>query len=340
MKALVITEPSTVAYIDKENPSPAKGDVLLRICTVGYCRTDLNTFRGVNPLVRYPRIPCHELGAIIEKRGLDVPEDFQPGMEVTLSPYTHCGVCSSCRQGRFNCCRYNQTLGAQRDGGLTEYLAVPWKKLYRSPKLSLRELPLVEPLSVGFHAVQRGRVTPQDTVTVLGCGGIGMGVIAGAAARGARVIAVDINGRKLPVARKAGAVETINNSIESLHERIQKLTGGEGSDVIIEAVGLPETFLAAVNEVAHAGRVVYIGYANAPVEYETKYFILKELDILGSRNALPEDFQTVIKFLESGRFPTDDVITTTIPFDQAGSAFQAWSDSPELFTKIQVSVAA
>lgn len=338
MKALIITEPGAASFIDKEDPSLAPGEVVLRICKVGYCGTDLNTFRGLNPLVKYPRIPCHELSAVIEKKGANVPDDLQPGMDVTLSPYTHCGVCPACRQGRFNCCRDNQTLGAQRDGGLTEYLAVPWQKLYWSPKLSLRELALVEPLAVGFHAVRRGRVTPQDTVAVLGCGAIGLGVVAGAAFHGARVIAVDIEDQKLLVAKKAGAAETINNRNEPLHERLQMLTGGDGVDVIIEAIGTPDTFRAAISEVAYAGRVVYLGYAKAPVEYETKYFLLKELDILGSRNALPEDFQTVIKFLESGRFPTDDVITRTYSFEDAALAFKAWSDNPEKFTKIQVSL--
>jgi threonine dehydrogenase-like Zn-dependent dehydrogenase len=227
-------------------------------------------------------------------------------------------------------------LGAQRDGGLTEYLAVPWEKLYRSPQLSLRELAMVEPLSVGFHAVGRGRVTPHDSVAVLGCGAIGLGVIAGAAFRGARVIAVDIDDHKLAVATKTGAAVTINTGSEPLHERLQELTGGHGPDVVIEAIGLPQTFQAAINEVCYAGRVVYIGYAKAPVEYETKYFLLKELDIMGSRNALPEDFQTVIQFLESKRFPIDDVITKTFPFGEAGAAFQAWSDNPASFTKIQV----
>jgi threonine dehydrogenase-like Zn-dependent dehydrogenase len=338
MKALVITEPGAAAFIDKEDPSPALGEVVLRICTVGYCGTDLNTFRGLNPLVKYPRIPCHELSATIEAKGADVPDDLQPGMDVTLSPYTHCGVCPSCRQGRFNCCRDNQTLGAQRDGGLAEYLAIPWQKLYWSPQLSLRELALVEPLAVGFHAVARGRVTSRDTVAVLGCGAIGLGVIAGAAFRGARVIAVDIDDRKLSVAKKAGAAETINNRDEPLHEKVQRLTGGDGADVIIEAIGTPQTFQAAVSEVAYAGRVVYVGYAKAAVEYETKYFLLKELDILGSRNALSEDFHTVIKFLESGRFPTDDVITRTFSFEDAVLAFKAWSDNPQLFTKIQISL--
>ena len=339
MKALVISKPGTAIFIDQEMPSPANGEVLLRISNVGYCGTDLNTFRGLNPLTKYPRIPCHELSGIVEQKGVDVPEEFQPGMEVTLSPYTHCGVCTSCRQGRFNCCRDNQTLGAQRDGGLTEYLAVPWQKLYRSPKLSLRELAMVEPLSVGFHAVGRGRVTAKDTVAALGCGAIGLGVIAGAAFRGARVIAVDIDERKLAVAKKTGAAETVNSTGAPVHERLQELTGGDGPNVVIEAIGLPQTFQAAIGEVAYAGRVVYVGYAKAPVEYETKYFLLKELDILGTRNALPEDFQTVINFLESGRFPVDDVITRTFPFREAGTAFQAWNDDPAAFTKIQVSMA-
>jgi threonine dehydrogenase-like Zn-dependent dehydrogenase len=339
MRALVITEPGVAIFINKENPTPAEGEVLLRICTVGYCGTDLNTFRGLNPLVGYPRIPCHELGATIEAIGQDVPDNFKLGTEVTISPYTHCDVCIACREGRFNCCRDNKTLGAQRDGGLAEYLTVRWQELFWSPKLSLRELALVEPLSVGFHAVDRGRVTPHDTVTVLGCGAIGLGVIAGAAARGARVIAVDIDDHKLLVARKAGAQEVINNISQSLHQRLQTLTNGDGPDVIIEAIGLPETFRAAVNEAAYAGRIVYVGYAKSTVEYETKHFLLKELDILGSRNATPNDFHTVIKFLESGRFPTDDVITKTFPFDEAPSAFEAWNNNPSLFIKIHVSLA-
>ena len=338
MKALMITEAGTTAFVDKEVPTPAEDEVLLRICIVGYCGTDLNTFRGRSALTALPRIPCHELGAIIEKKGSAVPNDFKLGMEVTLSPYNHCGVCNSCRQGRFNCCRDNQTLGAQRDGGLTEYLVIPWQKLLWSPKLSLRELALVEPLSVGFHAVHRGRVTAQDTVAVLGCGAIGLGVIAGAAFRGARVIAIDIDDKKLALARRVGAAETINNSSESMHKRLQELTSGDGPDVIIEAIGLKQTFQAAIDEVSFAGRVVYVGYAKDVVEYDTKYFLLKELDILGSRNASFEDFQTVIHYLESGLFPTDDVITQTYPLEDAGTAFQAWSEHPDWFTKIQISI--
>ena len=237
-----------------------------------------------------------------------------------------------------NCCRDNQTLGVQREGGLTEYLVAPWQKLYRSPKLGLRELALVEPLTVGFHAVDRGRVTAPDTVAVFGCGAIGLGAIAGAAFRHARVIAIDIDDAKLRLAQRCGAAELVNSQAGPVHDRLGQLTKGDGPAVVIEAVGLPQTFRAAVEEVCFAGRVVYIGYAKQPVEYETKYFVQKELDILGSRNATPADFQSVIRLLETGTFPVDAVITKTVPLGEAGAALQAWSANPAAVTKIQVAV--
>ncbi|MDE3067850.1 MAG: zinc-binding alcohol dehydrogenase family protein [Verrucomicrobiota bacterium] len=338
MKAWTITGPGKAALVEMEKPAPDADEVLLKIHVAGYCGSDLNTFRGANPLVTYPRVPGHELAGAIEARGPEVPAEWAPGLEVTLSPYTHCGRCSACRQGRFHCCRHNETLGVQRDGGLAEFIVAPWQKLFRSPKLPLRELALVEPLTIGFHAVDRGRVTPRDAVLVLGCGAIGLGAIAGAAARGARVIAVDVDDAKLQLAKKCGARETANSQKSPLHDLLEKLTGGDGPEVVIEAVGLPETFRAAVEEAGFAGRVVYIGYAKKPVEYETKLFVQKELDILGSRNATPAEFKAVIQFLEGGTFPVGEVITRTVPFAEAGAALRAWSDQPAAFTKIQIAM--
>ena len=336
MKALAITAPGQTAFVDLPEPTPRAGEVLLRIRRIGYCGSDLNTFRGLNPLVKYPRVPGHEIGAVIAACGADVPAEWSVGTAVTVLPYTNCGKCSACRQGRFNCCRSNETLGVQRDGALTEFIVAPWPKLYRSPKLDLRELALVEPLTVGFHAVDRGRVTHAETVLVFGCGAIGLGAIAGAAYRQARVIAVDIDDAKLALARQCGAVETINSQAGNLHDQLTQLTAGDGPAVAIEAVGLPQTFRAAVEEVGFAGRVVYIGYAKQPVEYETKYFVMKELDILGSRNATAKDFTTVVQMLETGRFPISEVITQTVPLTEAGCALQAWSNHPAASTKIHV----
>ena len=119
---------------------------------------------------------------------------------------------------------------------------------------------------------------------------------------------------------------------------MSELTDGHGPDCIIEAIGLPQTFRASVEEVAFTGRVVYIGYAKEPVAYETSLFVQKELDIRGSRNALPEDFREVIQMLEGGRFPVDDVISAIVPIEEASEMLRQWSANPTAFTKIMIQV--
>ncbi len=337
MKAISITNPNQSELVEIPAPAaPGAGEILLRVRQVGYCGSDLTSFRGLNPMVSYPRIPGHEIGATIEELGSDVPEQWSVGQKVLVSPYTSCGQCAACKAGRFNTCRSNETMGVQRDGAMTEYLVVPHEKLFTSDILSLEEMALVEPLTVGFHAVARGEVTSEDSVVVFGCGAIGLGVIAGASARNAKVIAVDIDDEKLALAKRCGAADTINSMKEDLHDRLQAMTDGEGPNVMIEAVGLPATFKACVEEVCFAGRVVYIGYAKAAVAYETKYFVMKELDIRGSRNAMPEDFVAVIRHLESGAFPTDAVITKTVSLEEAPAALAAWHENPGVITKIHV----
>jgi threonine dehydrogenase-like Zn-dependent dehydrogenase len=341
VKAFYIDKPGSFRFGETKMPGVKPGEVLLKIERIGFCGSDLTTFRGQNPMVSYPRIPGHEIAATIAEAGPDVPATMRPGLIVTVVPYTTCGQCTSCRANRPNACKLNQTLGVQRDGALTEYISVPWQKVLHSPKLKLADYALVEPLSVGFHAVERGRVASHDTVAVFGAGMIGLGAIAGAALRKkARVIAIDLDDQKLALAREAGAAEVINSKSENLHDRLLELTGGHGPDVVIEAVGLAETFVAAVHEVCFAGRVVYIGYAKNPVSYETKFFVMKELDILGSRNALPEDFQNVIGVLESGLYPVAKTVTRTVPFGQAGEALAEWSQNPANTTKIHVAVDA
>lgn len=336
MKAFQIQQAGSAKVINIPDLSvPSTGDILLRVNLVGMCGTDLTTFRGGNAMVTFPRIPGHEIAATV----VEGADDLDPGTVVTVSPYTECGQCPSCLRGRPNACQYNQTMGVQRDGAMTEYISVPRSRIYAA-NLSLKDLCMVEPLTVGAHAAARGRVTPEDHVAVFGCGGIGLGAIASAAFRGANVIAIDVDNAKLEVARKAGAQHLINTAREDLHERLQELTGGRGPDVAIEAIGLPLTFRAAIEEVAFTGRVVYIGYAKEPVAYETRLFVQKELDILGSRNALPEDFCAVIKMLEAGRFPVEDAVSATIAPEQAAEVLAEWSANPGRFTKIQVQFSA
>jgi threonine dehydrogenase-like Zn-dependent dehydrogenase len=333
MKAFVLQKPGHASIESVPDPVLIDGSLLLKVRMVGFCGSDLNSFRGVNPLVSFPRILGHEVCATV----VEGKSGLRAGTDVALSPYTSCGQCASCRRGRPNACQLNQTLGVQRDGALTEFIVMPAEKLYPA-KLSPKELCLVEPLTVGFHAVARGRLSAEDTVAVFGCGGVGLGAVAASSARGATTICIDVDDEKLKLARLAGGVHSINTSRDSLHERLQEITAGRGPDVVIEAIGTQATFRAAVEEVAFTGRVVYIGYAKEPVTYETRMFVQKELDILGSRNAQPEDFHAVINLLEARQFPVQQAVSLIVSLEEAPGALRSWSENPSSFKKIMVAL--
>jgi threonine dehydrogenase-like Zn-dependent dehydrogenase len=337
MKALFLTQVGKSEVFEIDKPIPKSGEVLLKVEMVGFCGGDMNGFKGLFPLQEYPNILGHEVGAVIEELGEDVPSHLRIGSKVTLYPYLACGTCVACRKGRPNACKTNKTMGVRRPGAMTRFVCAPWQDLFVSDQLSVRELALAEPLTVGFHAVARGRVDSQDIVAVLGCGIVGLGAVAAAVNRHATVIAIDLDDAKLEIARKIGAANTINPSKEDLHQRLQEITNGDGPDVIIEAVGSPATYRSAVEEVAFLGRVVCIGYAKAPVEFNTSLFVQKEIEILGSRNCVGKsDFPEVLSYLEAKKFPVEDVISKVISIDEGPETLKSWAENPQGIIKIMI----
>ena len=309
MKAIQISEPSVMKVIDMPEPQMGDNEVLLKMRYVGFCGSDLNTFRGGNPMVKMPVVPGHEVG---------------------------CGKCASCRNGRVNACQHNETLGVQRWGAMCEYLSLPWEKVIPAGLLTPRTCALIEPMSVGFHAVSRAQVTDIDVVMVIGCGMVGMGAVVRSALRGATVIAADIDDEKLALAKEMGASYTINTKTEDAHARLLEMTSGFGPDVVIEAVGSIPTYQMAIDEVAFTGRVICIGYAKSEVSFQTKYFVQKELDIRGSRNAQPSDFRAVIHYLERGTCPVDRLISNEVKPEAAEDAMKQWAAEPGKVFRILV----
>ena len=336
MKAIQITKPFELDVVELAEPVCGEGEVLLKIRYVGFCGSDLNTWRGGNAMAKAGVIPGHEVGAEIAAVGPGVPGTLRPGMTVTVNPYTACGRCAACRNGRFNACEHNETLGVQRDGAMREYFVVPWEKVIVAEGLTARDCALVEPLSVGFHAVDRARVTERDVVAVFGCGMIGMGAIIGASLRGATVVAMDIDDEKLKVAEAVGAKYTVNTAYEDVQEGISELTNGRLADVVIEAVGSPVTQRQAIANVGFTGRAVFIGYAKDQTTFRTADFVKKELDLLGSRNARPEDFQAVIGYLQRGTCPYDKLITRVVKPEEAAEAMRHWHENPGKVFRILV----
>jgi len=335
VKAISIPAPRQIELVDIPEPQPGPEDVLVEVHYVGLCGSDLGMYRGTFAIGTYPRIPGHEVSGVIVARGYAVPDSIREGASVMLSPYSECGICPACRAGRPNCCQFNQTLGLQRDGAMVERFAIHYSKVFASDVLTLKEMALVEPMSVGYHAANRGEVSEVDSVLVIGCGTVGMGAVAASARKGATVIAVDVDDDKLEMAARFGALRTINSTQQDMLAEVARLTHGEGVNVAIEAVGLPQTLRQAVDAACYAGRVVYVGYAKEDVCYDTTDFVRKELDIRGSRNAL-RVFPAVIQMLEKRQQPFAELISRVYPFDETGQALADWDAGSGKLIKILI----
>ena len=156
MKAVQLERPEALRYVDVPEPeAPGPGDAVVRVHCVGMCGTDYSGFLGKMPFFSYPRIPGHELGVEVVAVGPDVAK-VKVGDHCSVEPYINCQKCYSCERGHTNCCETNKTLGVMCDGGMTERIILPARKMHPSKKLSFDQLALVETLAIGCHAVNRG----------------------------------------------------------------------------------------------------------------------------------------------------------------------------------------
>ena len=154
------------------------------------------------------------------------------------------------------------------------------------------------------------------------------------------MVAADIDDDKLELAKTMGASYTVNTVSEDVHVKLKQITHGDGPDVVVEAVGSSVTYQIAVNEVAFAGRVVCIGYAKGDVSLSTGLFVKKELDVRGSRNATPKDFQAVIRYLRRGTCPVDKLISKDVTLEEAPDAMKWWDENPGKVFRVVVDVAS
>ena len=238
MKAIILDQPGSFSTADIPEPEPTAGEALVRIVRVGMCGTDLHAYRGRQPFFTYPRILGHELCAELVEIGSNA-QGLQAGMFCSVAPYLYCGECLACRSGKSNCCVKLQLLGVHVDGGLREFFAVPLHTLHHSAALTREQLALVEPLSIGAHAVGRAQLKPDETILVIGAGPIGLAVIAHAKAAGVKTIAMDVSADRLRFAREQFQVAATIDAGENVLEQLSDLTNGEMPSVVFDATGNP-----------------------------------------------------------------------------------------------------
>jgi S-(hydroxymethyl)mycothiol dehydrogenase len=323
-------------------PDPGPGEVVVKIQACGVCHTDLHYREGgIND--EFPFLLGHEAAGVVDRVGEGVTE-VAPGDFVILNWRAVCGQCRACRRGRPWYC-FNTHNARQRmtlDDGTELSPALGIGAFADKTLVAAGQCTKVDPqapatvaglLGCGVMAglgaaINTGAVGRGDSVAVIGCGGVGMAAIAGARLAGAaRIIAVDVDDRKLATAREFGAHELINSAATDAVEAIQAATGGFGADVVIDAVGIPATYQQAFYGRDLAGTVVLVGVPRPEHKLE-----LPLLDVFGRGGALKSswygdclpsrDFPMLIDLYLQGRLPLDRFVTETIGIGDIEAAFE------------------
>ncbi len=323
MKTLTLITPGNFQQSETDLSTELQdGEVLLKIHRIGICGTDYHAFRGKQPFFSYPRILGHELGAEVVAIGVGV-DNVALGDKVSVEPYINCGKCQACRNGKTNCCEKLQVLGVHSDGGMREYLKVPANKVYASKTLSYEQLALVETLGIGSHAVNRAQVQANDLVLVIGAGPIGLSVIQFAKLKGAKVAVMDMNEGRLAFCKQQLKVEeTILLKNSDPVEAIRGVLNGDLPTAVFDATGNPGSMMQAFKYVAHGGRLTFVGLFQGEVTFNDPEFHRKEVTLLASRNALPEDFTSIIVAMENRTLDTHPWISHRVPFDTLIDSFE------------------
>lgn len=273
MKALVYHGAGQIAWEEIKRPAiTAPGDAIVRVTTSTICGTDLHILKGDLPLVTDPRVLGHEAIGIVEEIGAGVTE-FKVGDKVIVSCVTACLKCDYCKKSMYSHCRDGGwILGYLIDGTQAEYVRIPHAdgSLYHFPAGGDEEslVMLSDILPTGFECgVQNGQVKPGDTVAIVGAGPVGLAVLLTAQFYSpAAIIMIDLDDKRLAVAKTFGATDVINSATGDAAEQVLKLTAGAGVDVAVEAVGLPATFDICQAIVTAGGHIANVGVHGKPVE--------------------------------------------------------------------------
>jgi 2-desacetyl-2-hydroxyethyl bacteriochlorophyllide A dehydrogenase len=322
MRALLCVKPGELALVDRPRPTPGHGEVLVRITRAGVCGTDLHIFEGSHPYLTYPRVIGHELAGVVAEAG---PGCTTPvGQPVYVIPYLSCGVCIACRRGKTNCCQQIGVLGVHVDGGMTDFICAPERNVVAADGVTADQAAMVEFLAIGAHAARRANIAAGDRALIVGAGPIGIGCILFARKRGAAVSVLDLRGDRLAFCRDTlGVAEAIEASGD-VTKTLAELTANDFFDVVIDATGSAKAMTAGFRYVAHGGTYVLVSVVRETIGFEDPEFHKREMTLLASRNATPEDFREVFGAMRDGLIPTDALVTHRSTLEEAVSLFPVW----------------
>lgn len=367
MKALVLTAPSEFNYdLNFPEPTPGKGEVLVKVQACGICGSDIHGMDGRSGRRQMPIVMGHEAAGEIIGLGEGVT-GWNLGERVTFDSTEYCGECDECKAGFVNLCPNRRVLGVspgeyRRHGCFAEKIALPTRILYRIPEaLSYEKAAFAEPVSIALHAVNLAdgvevgeAFSPMTkscgdescdgcdceseanggTAVVVGAGLIGLLVIQALKARGwEKVIAVDLDDKRLELARKLGAEEVFNAKQEGLAMHLRKICGGDGADASFEVVGAAAPLDLAIRSVRKGGQVVLIGNLQPNTPFPLQEVVTRQITIKGSCSCAGE-YPEAIRRIQDGSIQVEPLLSAVAPLSEGAGWFQRLYDNKEGLLKV------
>lgn len=333
MKSVYLQSPNEIRIKEVEVPVRKENEALIKIKAVGICGSDVGAYRGVNPLVSYPRILGHELAGEVLEIGKN-SKGIKVGDRIIVDPYIYCGECYPCSLGRTNCCTDLKVLGVHIDGGMVELFTHPSEMLHKVPdNIPWDQIPAAEPLTIALHAIHRTKVIEGEHVVIIGAGAIGLLTALTVLAYKAVPILMDVVNERLNFAENLGIKHTINASDVDAIDQIKEITNGRMAEVVIEASGSNIAIRNTIDYVSFAGRIGLTGWPKKETSLPTDLFTKKELDIRGSRTSAGE-FEEALKLMSKGIVDVKPIISKVISLAEVPSAVKELAEHPERYLKI------
>jgi len=326
MKALLLSEYNRLTIAEQPRPEPASDELLIQVAACGICGSDVHGYDGSTGRRIPPIVMGHEAAGTVVGVGSAVSA-FSPGDRVTFDSPVYCGFCDFCQAGQINLCNNRQVIGVscaefRRAGAFAEFIAVPERIAYKLPEtFTFSDAAMLEAVSVALHGVAVSELKGQETILVIGAGMIGLLLLQASRAAGAsRVFISDVDETRLKLAADLGADDTMQASGALLIEKIMRLTGGRGVDVVLEAVGRDETIATGIDCVRKGGTVTLVGNIAPQVNLPLQKVVSRQIRLQGSC-ASSGEYAQAIEMIASGKIKVAPLITAVAPLSEGPSWF-------------------
>ena len=337
MKAVVWYGGKNIRIEEIPKPEIKDNELLVKVRAVGICGSELHAYEGKSERRKPPLIMGHEFAGEVGEVGERVKSVYE-GDRIVVEPIIRCGTCEQCTSGRSNICINMQLIGLHTNGAFAEFVPVPAIKCYKIPdNVSFEEASMVEPFSVGIHAVNLSFIKIGDRIAVVGDGVIGLTTLQAAKLAGAsKLFVIGHHNYRLNLARKLGADEIINSKREDPIDKIMKLSNVKGVDKVLEAVGSRESVQQSMGIVKKGGICTLVGMLSKAMELEMLDIVAKEMEIKGSYGYTPRDFKTALDLIITGRLNARSLITHVLALDDIKNGFEILAKRREQVIKVVI----